>query len=217
MSRAIKGIIAVVVIAGIAAAVWQWNLYEQKLELREEALLYFEEEDYSKTIRYLESALEKNSILAGSLDNDMTCYLTESYYQLEDYAEAENIYDTLLKENNSARYYQLKGRCAREAEEYDRAVSIYMEGWENTGETDFLQLVCEIYVEQEQFEQALEVVQQGISAEGDSKQEFMYLEVIIYEKSQDYSAAYEAVCAYCDLYPEDDDAQKERTFLSTRI
>ena len=52
---------------------------------------------------------------------------------------------------------------------------------------------------------------------GDNKGDFMYQKVIIYERSQDYEAAYEAVQEYCELFPNDEDAQKERTFLSTRI
>ena len=41
-------IAAVILLAGIG--VFQWHNYQQKVEYRKEALLYFKEEDYSKTI-----------------------------------------------------------------------------------------------------------------------------------------------------------------------
>ena len=49
------------------------------------ALLYFKEEDYSKTISYLEEALKRKSVFAREIDLDMTCYLAESHYQLKEY------------------------------------------------------------------------------------------------------------------------------------
>ncbi|MFR9000399.1 MAG: hypothetical protein ACLVIY_08350 [Anaerobutyricum soehngenii] len=43
-------IVVVILLAGIG--VFQWHNYQQKVEYRKEALLYFKEEDYSKTISY---------------------------------------------------------------------------------------------------------------------------------------------------------------------
>ena len=64
-------IIVVILLAG--TGVFQWHNYQKKIEYRKEALLYFKEEDYSKTISYLEEALKRHSIFAGELDLDMTC------------------------------------------------------------------------------------------------------------------------------------------------
>lgn len=218
MSKMIRGILAAAVVVIIIAGVWQWNVYNQKKELRQEALLYFKEEDYTKTIRYLETALKKHSVFATNLNRDMTCYLAESYYQLEEYAEAEEIYDTLIQKNpKESKYYQLKGRCAREAEEYDRAIEIFTEGWEKTENSEFLKNICDIYMEKKEYDKALTFAEDGVKAGGELKQEFMYQKVIIYEKSEDYEAAYQAVQEYCELYPKDQEAQKEMVFLSTRI
>src|SRR5699024_12124253 len=57
----------------------------------------------------------------------------------------------------------------------------------------FLKDICDIYLEQEDYENALAFTEQGIAAGGENKGEFMYQKVIIYERSQDYEAAYEAV------------------------
>ena len=91
-------IAAVILLAGIG--VFQWHNYQQKVEYRKEALLYFKEEDYSKTISYLGQALKLQSVFAGKLDLDMTCYLAESHYQLKEYDEAEKIVDILDKKTN---------------------------------------------------------------------------------------------------------------------
>ena len=53
-------IAAVILLAGIG--VFQWHNYQQKVE------------DYSKTISYLGQAFKLQSVFAGKLDLDMTCY-----------------------------------------------------------------------------------------------------------------------------------------------
>ena len=218
MSRLLRGIIAAAVVLLLLGGIWQWREYGRKQELRDDALLYFAEEDYSKTIQYLESALDRHCIFAGGLNHDMTCYLAESYYQLEDYAQAEAIYDRLIaSDSREPRYYELKGRCAREEGDHERALTIYSEGWEKTEDSVFLQLICDIYLEQEDYENALAFTEQGIAAGGESKQTFMFQKVVIYERSLDYEAAYDAVQEYCELFPEDEAGQREMTFLSTRI
>ncbi len=215
-------IIRIAVIAAVVLLVvlgfWQWRVFETKTTLREESLLYFQEEDYTKAIEYLESALDKKSVFAGGLDVDMKCYLAESYCQMEDYDAAEEIYDALIAANSdNARFYQQKGSCAMAAKDEEKAADIYEEGYEQTGDSDLLYSLCRLYVEQEDYENALRVAEEGENAGEDAKQEFLYLKVIILEKSQDYAAAYETVCDYCSLFPDDEEAQKEKIFLSTRI
>ena len=45
----IRGAIVVVILLA-GTGIFQWHNYQQKIEYRKEALLYFKEEDYSKTI-----------------------------------------------------------------------------------------------------------------------------------------------------------------------
>lgn len=218
MGKIIQRTLIVLLLVALAAGYFQWNAYGQKTELREEALLYFKEEDYSKTIQYLQQALNKKSIFSNKLNRDMECYMAESYYQLEQYEEAEEIYDQLLKSSEKeTKYYLLKGRCLQAEEKYDEAVKLFEDGYEKTQESEFLKRICDLYMEQEDYEQALVYAEQGIRAGGESKKELMYQKVIIYEKSQDYQAAYDAVSKYCELFPDDKNAEKEKIFLSTRI
>lgn len=218
MSKIIRRTILLLFLVILAVGYFQWNMYGQKIELREEALLYFKEEDYSKTIKYLQQALDKRSVFGNKIDHDMRCYMAESYYQLEQYDKAEKIYDQLLKDSEKEKkYYLLKGRCYQAEEEYGKAVQILETGYDKTGDSEFIKQISDIYLEQEEYEKALAYVDKGIKAGGDSKKELMYQKVIIYEKSQDYQAAYDAVKEYCELFPNDDDAEKEMVFLSTRI
>ena len=93
-------------------------------------MLYFKEEDYSKTISYLGQALKLQSVFAGKLDLDMTCYLAESHYQLKEYDEAEKIYDKLINnDSKNAQYYILKGECLAKSGDAKAAVKVYEQGW----------------------------------------------------------------------------------------
>ena len=76
-------IAAVILLVGIG--VFQWHNYQQKVEYRKEALLYFKEEDYSKTISYLGQALKLQSVFAGKLDLDMTLSLIHISGEIQDY------------------------------------------------------------------------------------------------------------------------------------
>ena len=218
MGKIIRRTLIVFLLVALAAGYFQWNAYGQKTELREEALLYFKEEDYSKTIKYLQQALDKKSLFSEKIDHDMKCYMAESYYQLGLYEEAEEIYDQLLKSSQKEKKdYLLKGRCFQAEDKYDEAVKTFEAGYEKTQESEFLKRICDLYMEQGEYDQALVYAEKGIQAGGESKKELMYQKVIIYEKSQDYQAAYDAVSEYCELFPEDKNAEKEMVFLSTRI
>lgn len=209
-------IIVVILLAG--TGVFQWHSYQQKIEYRKEALLYFKEEDYSKTISYLEQALKCHSVFAGKLDLDMTCYLAESHYQLKEYDKAEKIYNKLINnDSKNVQYYMLKGECVAQSGDAQAAVKVYEQGWNHTQDTDFLEKICEIYVKKKDYDNALTYIQKGIEQGGESKADFMYGKIVIYEKAQDYDKAYEAAQKYVELYPNDQLGKKEYTFLSTRI
>ena len=218
MDKTIRKIIAAAVLLLIVLAVYQWHLYTKKAELRSDALLYFKEEDYKKSIEYLEDALKKDSLFGGKLDRDMNSYLAESYYRLGDYEKAQKLYRKLQKEEpDQALYYLLEGECLKASEEYDDALQIFQKGWEQTKDTAFLSKICGIYIEQNEYEKALDYAQKGISDDGGSSSELMYQLIIIYERSQDYEKAYQAAQDYCEQYPEDDRAKRELIFLSSRV
>ena len=151
----IRGAIVVVILLA-GTGVFQWHNYQQKIEYRKEALLYFKEEDYSKTISYLEEALKRQSVFAREIDLDMTCYLAESHYQLKEYDKAEKIYNKLINnDSKNAQYYMLKGECVAKSGDAQGAVKVYEQGWNHTQDTDFLEKICEIYVEKQNYDKSL--------------------------------------------------------------
>ena len=102
----IRGAIVVVILLA-GTGIFQWHNYQQKIEYRKEALLYFKEEDYSKTISYLGQALKLQSVFAGKLDLDMTCYLAESHYQLKEYDEANREFISLHNRIKGVNFYEV--------------------------------------------------------------------------------------------------------------
>ena len=206
-------LIAVIILAGI-----QWKGYQKKSECRANALLYFKEEDYQKSIAYLEEAMDQVSIFGNEMDVDISCYLAESYYQLGNYEKAVDIYDDLISsDGKESRFYLLKAEAYEAMDKNEEAVSVLQKGWEKTKESTFLDKICDSYMKTDQYEQALLYAQKGVDAQNDQSASFLFKEVVIYEKCQDYQSAYEKASEYVNLYPDDEKGQKELEFLTTRI
>lgn len=209
-------LILVLIIAGMTYM--QWRAFEKKKALRSDALLYFKEEDYTKSIEYLEKALKIKTVFGLNLEEDMDCYLAESYFRMGDYEKAEQLYHKLQKKDpGNSLYYLLEGRCCTSCGDYEKAMQIFKTGWEKTKDPAFISEICEIYIEQNEYDKALSYARQGIGKDGTADAELMYDLIIIYEKSQDYEAAYQAAIDYCEKYPEDERGKKELVFLSSRV
>lgn len=218
MGKALRRIIFIAIVLTAITGYLQWRAYSKKVAWRSDALLYFEEEDYTKSINYLEKSLDQKFLFGRRLDRDMRCYLAESYYQMKEYEKAGELYQKLQKQDSdNALYYLLEGQCWKASGDYDRALQIFQKGWEKTKNADFLSRICGIFIEQKEYDKALEYARQGIGDGGSASAGLMYELIIIYEKSQDYEAAYQAARDYCEKYPEDDRAQKELIFLSSRV
>ena len=218
MGKWIRRTIIAFVILFIFMIAWQWRQLSKKQEYRQEALLYFREEDYSKSIRYLKRGLRKHTLFSGKLDDDMRCYLAESYFRLEEYDKAAVIYDDLIgSQDNNALYYRLKGESCARQKKYEEAVKTYKKGFEKTGDTGFLLEQTQINIIRGDYEQALECVEQGIKADRKNKADFLFEKIALYEKELDYQKAYEAAREYTELYPDDERGRREYIFLSTRI
>lgn len=209
--------LVLVIVLGIAVG-FQWKNYQEKIEFRDDALLYFEEKDYQKTISYLEEGLKNITIFGKDIDEDMTCYLAESHFQLGQYEEAIGIYQSLIKKNPSdKKYYFLMAETYQSMEDREKEISYYKKGWENTEDPDFLTKICDTYVEIENYKEALVYAKKGIELKGDRSADFLFKMIVIYEKWNDYDSAYKTAMEYCEQYPEDEKGQKELKFLTTRI
>lgn len=218
MGKVLRRLLPLLIILVLVMVFFRWRSHTKKADLRKDAILYFKEEDYSKSIEYLEKALTYHGLFDSKLDQDIRCYLAESYYQMKEYKKAESLYHKLQgQDSDNSLYYILEGKSCMAAEDYDKALKIFQRGWDKTKDPAFLSRICEIYTEQDDYDSALEYARQGIGDGGSADRELMYDLIIIYEKSQDYKSAYEAAKDYCDKYPDDDRADKELTFLSSRI
>ncbi len=218
MFKIVRRVLIVMVFVLGIAGYFQWNHYQENIKVRDNALLYFAEEDYEKAIQYLEEGLKGISFLGKNIQNDMNCYLAESYFQLENYDKAIKIYDKLIaKYPKEKMYYFLKGEAYQAKKDTKQAVKVYLKGWKKTKNPDFLSKVCDSYIASKNYKKALQYAEDGAAASEDSTMEFMFKKIIIYEKLGDYQSACSAAKEYVDQYPDDEKGQKEYKFLSTRI
>ena len=212
----IAGILILAVL--LAFGGFQWRNYHRKSQCRENALLYFKEKDYEKAISYLEDGLKQFSMFGDDMDEDMSCYLGESFYQLGEYEKASEVYDDLLdKYPEDQKYFILKAENLIAMGKREDAILLYEKGWEKTQSTVFLREICDCYIEEKEYDKALEYARLGVSAEKGDSPEFLFKEIVIFEKCNDYQSAYEAALEYITRYPEDEKGQKELKFLETRI
>lgn len=218
MFKLIQRLLLLLLLVAVGAGVLQWNNYHKMIECRDNALLYFEENDFEKSIHYLEEGLHHVSFIGSNMKDDMECYLAESYFQLGEYEKAVDLYNGLLRKNSSVKeYYFLKAEAYESMGEMEKALGVCRDGWEETSETVFLSKICDNYIKSKNYEQALIYARKGVEVQGADASEFLFKEIVIYEKAEDYQAAYEAAQEYNQLYPDDEKGQRELKFLSTRI
>ena len=216
-----KKIIAVIVLlfaALIGFFVYQVNEKMTQDELYAEAAVFFQEEDYKKAIQFFEETSEHNNLFSGNLKEDLSYYQAEAHMKLGEYEEALEIYDAMIHEDGKDSIpYVMKAYCLIGMEEEETAASIYKEGYEKTKDTELLYYLANQYITMEQYEDAGNVIHtyQNIKDE-DVARKLAFLEIVVYEKQQQYDKAYEAATAYCEKYPEDEAGQKEKTFLESR-
>lgn len=215
-----KKIIAVIVLLFavlIGGIVYQVNEKTAQDELYEEATVFFREKDYKKAIQYFEEAKEHNNLFSGGMKDDLFYYQAEAHMKLEEYEEAMEIYDAIIKESPKESIpYMMKAYCLIGYGEPESAGSIYQKGYENTKNPEFLYYQANQYVTMEQFEDARYIIDTYRNVDETVGKQLAFLEIVVYEKQQDYETAYEKAAAFCEKYPEDEQGRKERDFLESR-
>ena len=218
MSRIIRIALLLLIIIGAASGVYLKHSREIKLDMRDEALLYFREEDYEKAIDCFEKAGARKTLFSDEIDTDINCYLAESYRQLGEYEEALDLYDMMLRWSPSnKRFYILKGDCLEKNGQDEEAVECYEEGYQKTGDADFLLKLCKASMSKKDYKSAHKYANKGLKKEKESKASFLFEKIVIYEKEQKYKKAWQTAKKYVKLYPDDKKGRKEYIFLSTRI
>lgn len=216
-----KKMIAAIVLllaAVIGFSVYQMNEKNTQNELYEEATVFFNEKDYKKAIQLFEEALKHNNIFSGDLVENLTYYSADAYLKLEEFEEAIELCNGMIAQGGKDKIpYVLKAYCLTGMGEGEQAASVYKEGYEKTKDAELLYYLVNQYITMEQYEEALTLIQSSENIKDEEiRQKVAFLEIVVYEKQQEYAKAYEAAVAYCEKYPEDEAGIKEKTFLESR-
>lgn len=217
MKKIIAAIVLLLAVL-IGSIVYQVNEKITQDEIYAEATVFFQEEDYKKAIQYFTEAAEHNNLFSGKLKEDLSYYQAEAHMKLEEYEEALDIYNALIAQDTKDSIpYVMKAFCLIGLEEEETAASIYKEGYEKTKDTELLYYLVNQYITMEQYEDALQIIHTYQNMEDENiASKLAFLEIVVYEKQQDYKTAHELATAYCEKYPEDEAGLKEKTFLESR-
>ncbi len=161
---------------------------------------------------YLELALEVEPESADDYnERGRVCY------ELKDYAQAQEELSKAINEGSTDAMLML-GKVYLEQNDSASARSMYqdyLKSDEHKAKAYNGLAMCDIA--DKNYDSALDYIEQGL-AEDDSKEEqsLLYNEIVVYEYKEDFDTAKEKMEEYLKTYPDDEEAQRENEFLSTR-
>lgn len=207
-------IILAVILLGVSGyALFQAFQKPSVEELLEKGFQQMQEEDYEgakdsfQTVIETEQTDEEED--SSKTDSQDTAYIAEAYrglglvsFELEQYEEVQTYLQKAIELNGEATpiLYNLLGISAMKLEAYDSALEAFESGIEFP-ET-------ETYQDAEGNEQTVDYAA--------VLQEMKFNRIVCLEKRLDWEKAKEAIETYINEYPDDETAQKEAEFLSTR-
>lgn len=174
-----------------------------------EVLANYRQEEQGKI--YLQSALERE-------DNKLSVYdKGRIYYYLGEYQKACLALEE-AKDRHGASAYLYLGRAYEATGDYNYASSVYNAYLtkDSTNAEMYNQLgLCEM--KKGEYEKALDAFQSGLGVENQNiRQTLAYNEIVAYEYLGDFQKATVLMKTYLKNYPDDENAQREYEFLSTR-
>lgn len=185
--------------------------YETAIQIYE---AYFEKGMQADGIQYLEMSLNKQPS-----DAQDYCDRGQIYLLMEEYESTrQELAEAINKESTDA--VLLMGQVYLAQNDIANARSMYQQyvtEHEETSARGYNGLaLCDIA--EGQYESAGNNISLGLQKAADEeKQELLFNQVVVYEKMLDFSAAYDKVTEYLQMFPEDEEAKKERTFLASRV
>lgn len=160
---------------------------------------------------YLQQVLADDSLRLSDYDKGRL-----SFY-LGEYDEARVLLEK-AKDLNGANAVSLLGQTYEKLGDYNYAASVYstyLEAKQADAEIYNQLGLCKLKVGD--YEAALNAFQAGLAIEGNaSMQSLQFNEVVAYEYLGRFDQAKLAMQKYLSLYPDDEKAQRENTFLQTR-
>lgn len=179
----------------------------------EEAYTLLEQKEYVAASEQFEAAIEQaEDTAAKEPDEEREQYvLTEAYrglamiaYETEDYALCKEYFTKALEEGckETPVIYNLMGICSMYQEDYEGALSAFEQG---------IALQDSTAAADEAAENAEDMAEYS-----EVYREMRYNKIICYEKLIDWENAKLEAEKYLTFYPDDENIQKEYTFLKTR-
>lgn len=140
------------------------------------------------------------------------------YYLLGQYDNAaEELKAAIEKKSEIAGLYLAQ---VYEAQGDTENAQTYYENYVNSGKADAeaLNSLAEIEMQKENYSGALTYLEQGIAMENASnKRALMQNMIICYEYTGNFGQAWNLIQEYVQVYPEDENANREYTFLQNRV
>lgn len=184
--------------------------YETAIEIYQ---AYLEKEMEADGTQYLENSLNNQPSSAQDYYDR-----GRVYYLMEDYGNAQKeLIEAMNKGSKEAVLLMAKAYLAQNDISNARAMyQQYIAENEESAKGYIGLALCDI--KDGQYESALSNLSQGLQFAGEEDmQDLLYNQMVVYEKLQDYSSAYSKVQEYLEKYPGDQEAEKERIYLSTRL
>ncbi len=165
-------------------------------ELRLQGIEELQKAKYSQAIETLNKALELSDGKVSSMQFDILMYRAEAEYMSGDFEAAQKTIDTLREVDGDKETY-MKFQTQLDAKKFVTDASEAL----NNGDTDT----------------AKQKIDEAKAAGIANDRDLLFDEIVYYEKTARWQDAYNAVKAYLEQYPGDEDAERELSFLQTRI
>ncbi|MBO5460221.1 MAG: hypothetical protein J5983_00290 [Ruminococcus sp.] len=205
-------------IAVICSFLGIFNYGEEQIE---EAYVLMEQKEYAAASQQFEAAIDQAEETAAKEPNEERerYVLTEAYrglgmisYEVDDYQMCREYLQKALDEGAEATpvMYNLIGISSMRQEDYEGALSAFEQGTALQAEEN------QTGTEDTATEDSGETAAAEPEDYSEVYREMRYNTIICYEKLLDWEGAKFEAEEYLALYPEDEDIQKEYTFLKSR-
>ena len=184
--------------------------YEMAIEIYE---AYLEKDMEADGTRYLEAALKTEPKNAEDY-----CNRGKVYYYMEDYSNAQKELTEAVNQKSTegmlllGMVYRAQGDTSNARSMYQQYVSA--DGSDPAKGYNGLSL-CDM--DDGSYDSALENISKGLEdASTEEMQDLLFNEIVVYEKKLDFSTALSKMQEYIKMFPDDENAAKELTFLQSR-
>ncbi|RGQ04953.1 tetratricopeptide repeat protein [Blautia obeum] len=184
--------------------------YDRAIQIYE---AYLEKDMEADGTRYLEAALKTEPKNAEDY-----CNRGKVYYYMEDYSNAQKELTEAVNQKSTegmlllGMVYRAQGDTSNARSMYQQYVSA--DGSDPAKGYNGLSL-CDM--DDGSYASALENISKGLEdASTEEMQDLLFNEIVVYEKKLDFSTALSKMQEYIKMFPDDENAAKELTFLQSR-